>query len=214
MVYPRHYTIDHYLNKVRTHTEPYSAEVLGRQILVFPNVMSPKYDRSSRMMILMMPPQNDRDVLEVGSGTGIISLFVADDAKSVLALDINEHAVANTNANFLRYNAKAKVLLSDLFEKISGQFDTIIFNAPFHGNMPNDILELGTSDYNYQTLTRFFQEASSFLKQNGEILLGFSDTGDNNLLKSLIEKNNFFVVELKTQENGDWTMYLYRIKKK
>ncbi len=75
IMYPRHYTIDHYLKKVRSHIEPYVEEILGKEIIIFPGVMSPKYDRSSRIMISLMPTQEGKDVLEIGCGTGIISLF-------------------------------------------------------------------------------------------------------------------------------------------
>lgn len=163
-----------------------------------------------------MPTQKEKGVLEIGSGTGIISLFCCfQGAKSVTCLDINEEAVKNTEANFQKYNIKnATVFLSDLFEKVGDKkFDTIIFNAPYHGNKAEDILELGTSDDNYQTMKRFFAESGKYLKEDGRIIFGFADTGDNNLLKEVIKNNRFEIESLKTQENGDWTKYLYVINK-
>lgn len=215
MNYPRHYTIDHYLKKVRAHSKPYTDQILEKEIIIFPGVMSPKYDRSSRIMISIMPTQEGKDVLEVGCGTGIISLFCyLQGAKSVTSLDINEVAVKNTEANFQKYQIKnGTVFLSDLFEKVGDKkFDTIIFNAPYHGNKAKDMLELGTSDHNYQTLQKFFKEVRSYFKENSRILLGFANTGDNDLLKKVIKENRFDIEELLTQENGDWTKYLYIIK--
>jgi release factor glutamine methyltransferase len=198
------------------HTEPYTEEILGKDIIIFPGVMSPKYDRSSRIMISLMPTQEDKDVLEIGVGSGIISLFCCfQGAKSVTCLDINEHTIRNTEANFQKYGIKnAEVFLSDLFEKVGDKkFDTIIFNAPYHGNKAEDTLELGTSDYNYQTLQRFFNEVKNYLKKDGRILFGFANTGDNELLKETITKNGLEIENLLTQENGDWTKYLYIIKR-
>ena len=217
MDYQKHYTIDNYLKKVRLHSERYTEIILDKEIIIFPNVMSPKYDRSSRIMISLMPSQLGKEVLEIGSGTGIISLFVCfQGATHVTALDINEQAIENTKANFEKYNIKnASVFLSDLFEHVSNKkFDTIIFNAPYHGNRAEDMLELGTSDYNYETMKRFFKNAKSFLKPNGYILFGFANTGDNDVLKESIEINGYIIENLITQENGDWTKYLYIINVK
>jgi 16S rRNA G1207 methylase RsmC len=213
MKYPRHHTIDHYLNKVRKHTEPYVENILGKEIIIFPNVMSPKYDRSSQMMIGMMPTQINKYVLDIGCGTGILSLFCAfQGANDIVSVDVNENAISNSIENFKKYNLiNIKVFQSDLFDKVTGTFDTIMFNAPFHGNKARDVLELGTSDYNYLTLYSFFASAKKFLKPNGEILLGFANTGDNNLVKKLIEKNGMHIKDFKERENGDWVMYLYTI---
>ncbi len=211
MKYPKHYTSGNYLKKVRLHDEPYFAEIAEHKIIIYPNVMSPKYDRSAQMMISMMPNQKGKTILEIGSGTGILSLSaLSQGANNVFAVDINSHAVKNTEKNLTMYKNK-KVLHSDLFESVTGTFDTIIFNAPFHGNKADDVLELGTSDFNYETLTRFMSEAKKYLNKYGEIQLGFADMGDNDLLKNLIEKNGYVVKKFQTYPNGDWTMYLYTL---
>ena len=209
-----HYTSENYLKKVRNHTEPYTAEIIDKEIIIFPNVMSPKYDRSAQMIVSMMPNQNGKEVLEIGCGTGVLSLFsVFQGAKNITAVDINPIAIENTKENFNKYNlTNTRVIRSDLFSEVQGIFDTIIFNAPFHGHKAKDLLELGTYDYNYETLTRFFSQASKFLKKKGEILLGFANTGNNDLVHSLIDKNGYFIENFQTYENGDWIMYLYTIK--
>ena len=209
-----HYTSENYLKKVRNHTEPYTAEIIDKEIIIFPNVMSPKYDRSAQMIVSMMPNQNGKEVLEIGCGTGVLSLFsVFQGAKNITAVDINPIAIENTKENFNKYNlTNTKVICSDLFSEVQGIFDTIIFNAPFHGHKAKDLLELGTYDYNYETLTRFFSQASKFLKKKGELLLGFANTGNNDLVHSLIDKNGYFIENFQTYENGDWIMYLYTIK--
>jgi len=215
MNYPRHYTSDNYLQKVRKHTEPYTAVVSDLEIVIFPNVMSPKYDRSAQMILSMMPDQKGKSILEMGCGSGILSLYCAlHNAKNITAVDINPQAVENTKENLSRYSVvNANVFLSDLFKNVTDTFDTIIFNAPFHGNKALDMLELGTSDYNYETLTRFFSEAPQHLNEKGEILLGFANTGDNELVQKLIRDNELLIKNLQTCENGDWIMYLYTIEK-
>lgn len=215
MNYSKHHTIDRFLKKVRSHSESYTEEVFGKEIIIFPEVMSPKYDRSSRMFLSLMSSQKGKDVLEIGSGTGIISLFCFfQGAGNITCLDINEHAVKNTKANFEKYHiTNVSIFISNLFEKVGDKkFDTIIFNAPYHGIKANDLLELGTSDYNYETMERFFKDAGKYLKKDGRILFGFADMGDNDLLKKIIKNNGYEIERLKTQDNGDWIKYLYIIK--
>ena len=64
-------------------------------------------------------------VLEVGCGSGLVSLELARQVESLVALDINPHAVRATRERGV------EVIRSDLFEGIRGKFDLIIFNPPY-----------------------------------------------------------------------------------
>ncbi|MCK5063055.1 MAG: methyltransferase, partial [Candidatus Aenigmarchaeota archaeon] len=71
-------------------------------------------------------------VLEVGCGTGIVSIAVSGLVASVVACDINPHAVDVCKRNAARNKAKnIEVVRSDLFSDISGNFDLIVFNTPY-----------------------------------------------------------------------------------
>ena len=211
MDYDTHHTTNPYLDKVRSHTESYLAKVLGKDIVVYPNVMSPKYDWSSRFHIENMPDQKGKRFLEVGCGCGVISLFAGlQGATEVRAIDINPDAVENTRANFEEYGLPhAEALISDVFEKVTGKFDTIFFPAPYHGNKPADMLERGVSDEDYNALRRVMNESAQYLNIGGQLLVGFSDTGDLGLLESLIKSNSYRVVDLKKEVNEGWEARLY-----
>ena len=211
MEYKLHNTTNLYLERVRSHKEAYTTEVLGKEIIVYPNVMSPKYDWSPRFHIENMPNQKGKEFLEIGCGSGILALFAAfQGAKRVVAVDINPNAIENTKANFQKYNLKNfNILESDVFEKVEGKFDTINFAAPYHGSKPKDILEYGVSDPEYRALRLFLKNAKSFLKDNGQIVLGFSNTGDLDLLNTLFIENKLYIKNFKEEENNGWKAYLY-----
>ncbi|MGI0141433.1 MAG: HemK2/MTQ2 family protein methyltransferase [Candidatus Micrarchaeales archaeon] len=77
------------------------------------------------------------DVLDMGTGTGILGLTASTlkNVRSVTFADINQNAVDNAKDN-ARINvdvvsAKCKFINTDLFSKIKGKFDLVIFNAPY-----------------------------------------------------------------------------------
>lgn len=187
-----HVTTRPYLNKVLSHTEPYEVDVFGKSITVIPGVMSPEYDWAGLYMIDCLPESFEgQDVLEIGPGSGLVSVFVGlRGANSVTCGDINPKAIENTKINLDKFNIKSEVFLSDVFSSIpEKKFDTIIFNLPYHNGTPKNDLEKGVIDAGYLAMIKFFEEVKGRLKEGGKIYAGFSRSGDVPLLLEHIEKN-------------------------
>jgi release factor glutamine methyltransferase len=76
-------------------------------------------------------------VLDLGCGSGILSVFAAQRAARVIAVDINPHAVRCTRINaFIHgFETRGEVREGDLFAPVRGErFDLVLFNPPyFHG---------------------------------------------------------------------------------
>ncbi|MFA7186385.1 MAG: HemK2/MTQ2 family protein methyltransferase [Victivallales bacterium] len=70
-------------------------------------------------------------VLELGCGSGIVSLHCARSGAVVTAGDINPSAVKLTEKNAEKNNLDIVVLLTDLFGSVNGKFDTVVFNLPY-----------------------------------------------------------------------------------
>lgn len=195
--YKLHNSTPTYLGLVREHTEPYFFELNGESILILPGVMSPKYDWAGHYMIENLPDVQGKDVLEIGSGCGLVSMAAfRNDAKSVLATDINKKAVENTALNFERINASSTchAIYSDVFDRVEGQFDVVIFNAPYHGCEAADDLEKGVADEGYYALRRFFAGLRNHLKDGGVAAIGFSSSGDHQLFDQLCHDSGLDVV--------------------
>ena len=127
----------------------------------------------------------DEEVLEVGVGTGIVSISASFVCKNVLAVDINPHAIRCAENNIkLNNRSNIKVIESDLFENVDDKYDLIIFNTPY---LPVEEDEL-SDDYSKawdggvdgrKVIDKFIDDSLSYLKDNGRIQLVQSSLSDN-----------------------------------
>jgi len=119
-------------------------------------------------------------VLEIGSGSGIqLTTFFSLGIlrKNIFACDINSQAVKHCKA--LGFNC----IQSNLFSKIKGKYDLIIFNPPYLPNTEYDS-EKDTSGgkKGSEVVNRFLNQAREYLKTKGKVLI---------LVSSLTQGTNF-----------------------
>ncbi|NOZ59331.1 MAG: methyltransferase [Euryarchaeota archaeon] len=116
-------------------------------------------------------------VLEVGTGTGLLAILAARRAGRVLAVDVSDLAVECARRNVAANGVdNVEVRKSDLFSRVTGKFDLVIFNPPY---LPSEDLEPeddlsrawdGGRDGRRVT-ERFVRECPGYLRQGGRVLL-------------------------------------------
>ncbi|RNA63630.1 methyltransferase domain-containing protein [Chryseobacterium nematophagum] len=115
--------------------------------------------------------QNASKVLEIGTGTGLITLMLAqrNSQADFLGIDINEEAVNLTKTNF--NNSRFHLRLSNIFHdfktfKTDVRFDLIVSNPPYfeESNSDKDKLARQTIELNFKEL---ISGASKLLSDNG-----------------------------------------------
>jgi len=119
-------------------------------------------------------------VLDIGTGCGILAVIMAQRAKTVVATDVNPHAIeyARLNAKANGVASKIDVRLGSLFQPIkeTERFDVIVFNAPY---LPSRSKEQETwierawagGKAGRQIIDQFISEMPRYVKENGTILL-------------------------------------------
>lgn len=82
--------------------------------------------------------QGKKRVLEIGTGSGIISVMLAllVEEIEIVAVDINEKALSLAQENANKHNVQNRIsfIKSDLFENVVGEFDMCISNPPYIAN--------------------------------------------------------------------------------
>jgi len=125
------------------------------------------------------------NILEIGTGCGILSVLIANKAESVsvIATDINVDAArcAGLNAEINGVSEKIDIIVGDLLRPIKEGhlFDTILFNAPYLPNEcgeeqePKDLIDYAWSGGidGRDVIDRFIQQAPKYLRAGGNILL-------------------------------------------
>ena len=115
-------------------------------------------------------------VLDMGTGSGVLAIAAAKKGCSVTAVDINPAAIKLAKQNAKKEGVGIDFVVSDLFDKIKGKFDLIIFNPPYVRTADCEMLDMQSRAWaggidGMQVINRFLLTARDFLKPGGKILL-------------------------------------------
>ncbi len=154
-----------------------SLELFGLSLSIPPEVYEPAEDSG----LLAFHSRNLKGkILEIGTGSGLVSILNAktNPDNQITATDISPEALKcarkNAESNGIR---NISFLQSNLFEKIEGKFDSILFNPPY---LPTSKEERLPGPLNYafdggedgrKTLDLFLEEFDRFLAPQGRLLI-------------------------------------------
>lgn len=179
-------------------------QYLGKEFLVYPNTFWPFAD--SHPLVRSMRISRGESVLDVGTGSGVIAVFACyRGAAKVTAVDINPAAIksARHNARLHGFDKIMAVKRSNLFDKLGDeQFDVITANLPFRNKAAPDVVARSQWDTDFQTNTRFFQEAAQHLKPGGRIYFAQASFGAVEEVRKLAKAAGFKVRALASSSTG------------
>jgi len=145
---------------------------------IWENVYEPAED--SFLFAENLEVEKDAQVLDVGTGCGMLGILASEKAGIVVAVDLNPYAVccARENAGLNNLRCKIVFIQADLLTAFNenARFDLILFNAPYlpaaESEADSWIERAWAGGINgRQVIDRFIAMAPPYLKPNGRILL-------------------------------------------
>lgn len=145
------------------------------QFQKFTIIQSPKVFKIGTDGVLLGALSSVKDaqkILEIGTGTGLVSLMIAQRnlLAEILAIDINEGAVDLAKENFKNspFSERLKAQLVDYKKfKAENKFDLIISNPPYFEENTSEkhILARQQTQLNFENL---IEKSAELLTENGE----------------------------------------------
>jgi len=148
-----------------------------------------------------IPNMVSESFLEIGTGSGIISISVAvvHPNIKIVATDINHDAVINAGINFFlnlpKYELEERINLRNgsMFEPIKEgeKFKFIFWNHPFHrGTDHETFTEMTGFDPQFHGFEEYIKNGHNFLEKDGKLLLGSGNFADLSDMRKILKKNN------------------------
>jgi release factor glutamine methyltransferase len=200
-----------YLSKTRTYNYG------GIHLEIPPEVFHPGFFFSTRLLLnyIKQLPLGDKKFLELGCGSGLISISAARKKAIVTATDINGIAIDFLEKNSRQNHAELTIIQSDLFNDIPEQlFDIIAINPPYYKKQP-----LAAIDYawfcgeNGEYFSNLFKGLARYTHPDSIVLMVLFDGCDMKMIGDLASQNGFRLDCVFSKQNLLEKNFIFKIEK-
>lgn len=201
-----------YLSKTRI----YRYESLKLEIP--PQVFHPGFFFSTQLLLHYMDSLavKGKTILELGAGSGLISMEMCRKGAIVTASDINLVAIDYLTKNSGQNNLTLRIIHSNLFEHIPVQsFDIIAINPPYYRKQPQSLLDHAWyCGENGEYFTTMFQQLAPYIHPGTEVLMILCDGCDIKMIEKAAAQNGFEMHCLQMRQNLLEKNFIYKIQTK
>ena len=181
--------LEKYLSRSRTYN--YS----GVRLVVPQHVFHPGFFFSTKFLWKYIAKENlnEKTFLELGAGSGLISICAAKKGARVTATDINEIAVNALLSNKILNGVDIDIIYSDLFDDIPKKhFDFIAINPPYYKKAPLSIADHAWyCGENGEYFQKLFNSLACFMNDDSKVLMVLCDGCDLEMINKIANENHF-----------------------
>lgn len=187
----------------------------GIEVIVHPKVFPPHLTLSTKIILDFIKPLSlkGKTFLELGCGSGIVSLFAKKKGAIVTAIDINQTALEYLEVASKKNHLKIEILFSDLFNNLENRFfDYILINPPYYPKAPADIEENAWfCGENFEYFNSLFNQLKHKISKYNNVLMILSEDCQIDKIKSIAWENDL-KFELIHQKRKAYEMnYIFKI---
>ncbi|MFH1521145.1 MAG: HemK2/MTQ2 family protein methyltransferase [Candidatus Micrarchaeota archaeon] len=177
----------------------------GLDLIICPSVYEPAEDS---FLLANAAMKLKGKILEVGCGSGIVSLICARAGNDVIGVDVNSAAIKCAKENAKRNKIKSvRFIKSDLFSKVPKEkFDAILFNPPYLPTSKEEIisgalnLAFDGGPDGMDVIKNFLNHVNDYLKHGGSLFLVQSSLSDEKFIVNRLHEMGYkieFIAEEK-----------------
>ena len=177
----------------------------GLRVRISPGVFHPGLFFSTKILLdhLHSFDLKGKRVLELGAGSGLISISAASKGAISTASEISSTALGDIHLNSRLNNIPVNIIKSDLFDSISETgFDFIIINPPYFPRNPSKESEYAWyCGGEFQYFRKLFPQLKRFRNCNTKISMILSEDCELNSIREIASQSNITLNMIKEVTN-------------
>lgn len=192
----------------------------GFKLRIFKGVFHPKFFFSSRYFYEFLSNKTlaGKAFLEIGCGSGILSLLALRKGAQVTAVDVDPKAVKNTSLNFQRnFNGKQagfRLLESDVFSALGQEvFDMIVINPPYYFRKVDVDAQLAWyCGENGEYFEKLFSTLKEHVHASSQVYMILAENAEIQRIKEMATLHGVGFVTVDQRKIKFETSYIFQLK--
>lgn len=187
----------------------------GIEIIVASGIFHPRFFGTTLFLVEELKTQElvNKSFLEVGCGSGFISLFASKKRADSTGIDINPKAIQYLKENALKNRLNVLAIHSNLFENVKKTFDFVVVNPPFFKRNPkNDSEHAWYAGENLEYFELFFKTLNQICHTKTIVWMVLADNCPLKEIEGIAAKNCYFLEIVKSKKIIFETQTIFQIK--
>lgn len=188
----------------------------GVRVRISPGVFHPGLFFSTKILLSYLNSFDlkGKKVLELGAGSGLISLSAAAKGAYSTASEISKTALSDLYINSNLNKIPINIIRSDLFDNISDtSYDFIIINPPYFPQNPSKESEYAWyCGREFQYYRKLFPQLTRFRNCKTKIIMILSEDCEIDSIKKIASESDIVLKKIKEVTNWFEKNYIYSIE--